>query len=423
MTDKVSVSVSANTALNVNQMSDMTTNVQVGLAPGLDVNPNFDLNFLSQQSHTSDLDEHTLDKLVTDVVPTATARATKWGLNKWNAWLTRRNNLHCDFYTIDANDLNVLLRKFYAELRPEKKHIQNDLTPSSLSGIRAALHRTITSPPYNRSMNIISGTEFTTANNMFTAKCKQYVKNGNPKPQHKPPISDSDMKLLGQYFQRWQTDPVILQETVWFMLCFHFGRRGREGWAQMTIDSLVVAEETVGENQIKYVKENKTEQTKNHQGGARQKEQDYSSRNMYGHGVEVFEFYLHKLDKKCQRLFQKANKNLHQTSDSTWFAPQPLGKTSLSNMMQSISRKSSLSKVYTCHSVRASTITTLFQAGASAQMIMQVTKHKNESSLNHYVSGLSSDQNRWCNSILQNALGSSNDQQVFLNFNLAECLI
>ena len=99
--------------------------------------------------------------------------------------------------------------KIYAELRSTKKKY---LTPSSLTGIRAALHRAIQSPPYNRSINIIADAAFNSVNIMLTIKCKQYVKNGNPKPKHKPAIGESDLKLLGVYFQGWMESPRVLQE-------------------------------------------------------------------------------------------------------------------------------------------------------------------------------------------------------------------
>ena len=49
--------------------------------------------------------------------------------------------------------------------------------------------------------------------------------------------------------------------------------------------------------------------------------------------------------------------------------------------MPRISKKAGLSKVYTCHCVRASTVTTLFHSGIDTRRICSITKHKNEASL------------------------------------------
>ena len=69
-------------------------------------------------------------------------------------------------------------------------------------------------------------------------------------------------------------------------------------------------------------------------------------------------------------------------------------------MMPSISKHAGLSTVYTNHSVRASTVTTLYRAGVPAQSIMAITKHKNASSLSHYVSEISDAQKRGCSDVL-----------------------
>ena len=71
-------------------------------------------------------------------------------------------------------------------------------------------------------------------------KCKLYYRSGNPKPTHKNVIEEGDMKKLSRYFIQ-QNDgntsayesaattfwtPEILQQYMWFNLCYHFGRRG-----------------------------------------------------------------------------------------------------------------------------------------------------------------------------------------------------
>ena len=65
-----------------------------------------------------------------------------------------------------------------------------------------------------------------------------------------------------------------------------------------------------------------------------------------------------------------------------------------------ILRKTGLSQVYTAHCVRASTITSLHQAGVDAKQICAITKHKNEQSLNFYIQDSSSAQKRACSTIL-----------------------
>ena len=161
-----------------------------------------------------------------------------------------------------------------------------------------------------------------------------------------------------------------------------------------------------------FIECHKTEKSKNIQGGHKQSEQDYSSNRMYGESVSIFKFFLSKLNPDCERLFQYPI-NSFVISSEVWFANKPIGKNTLCNMMQRISEKSGLSRIYTCHSVRASCITALFQAGIPPEQIIAITKHKNTSSLKHYISisGMSSEQKKECSSILSSSVfGQANNE-------------
>ena len=121
--------------------------------------------------------------------------------------------------------------------------------------------------------------EFLSANKMFEAKCKLYTKEMNPKPTHKSSIAAGDMLKLRGYFSEgldsnnsW-ADPERLLQFVWFSVCFHFGRRGREGWRELSKQSFGIKTDDSG---ARYVTEIQTEQTKNYQGGSKQKDQAYS---------------------------------------------------------------------------------------------------------------------------------------------------
>ena len=352
------------------------------------VNENDDI-FSSQ---SSELDEQQLHEMEESSKPTSTKRATIYGIRKFTEWLEKRSKL-CDFHTVTKEELNELLRKFYAEVKAAKKG--GSLTPSTLTCLRAAIHRHITSAPFNRPFNIISENEFMSANNMFTARCKLYFKAGNKKPQHKPCIGDGDMVKLGTYFSNWSTNPTVLVEACWFFLCYNFGRRGREGWTAMTKKTFVEQEDSEGHE---YIAPAHTEVTKNHQGGHKQTNIDYSDQRMYGPGVGIYKFYISKLNPKCERLFQTPLQSYQLASH--WYSSEPMGKNPLGSIMKKISQKAGLSCIYTCHSVRASTITKLFQAGVSAHSIIAITKHKNISSLSHYIEDISTEQKRECSKIL-----------------------
>lgn len=371
--------------------------------------PNFEVTNCSQ---TSDLGQDELDEIEQKAQSKNTKRATNWGLNKFTKWCNKRSII-IDFKLITPEQLNQVLRKFYAEVKSEKGQ---PLTPSALTGIRAAIHRHITSAPLSRNMNILQDSDFMSANKMFESKTKLFTKDNNVKPQHKASIETGDMEKIAKYFREGQSDGVWtsnerLLEFVWFTICFHFGRRGREGWRELTKHSFEIKSDDRG---VRYLAEKLTEQTKNHQGGSKQSDQLYSDVRMYETStaldpVAAFEFYLTKSHPGCEALLQTTNKLANATSN-TWYKNEPLGKNTISKIMERISSKAGLSQRYTNHCVRASTVTSLYQRGVDTKTICTITKHKDERSLSHYISGTTSEQKRETSRLLTEAF-QSGDQQ------------
>ena len=78
--------------------------------------------------------------------------------------------------------------------------------------------------------------------------------------------------------------------------------------------------------------------------------------------------------------------------------------------MQNISEKAGLSVKYTNHCIRASTVTTLLEAGVDPTLIVHITKHKNVASLQHYVSDLSDKQKRETQDILSKAMSTIEEE-------------
>ena len=128
----------------------------------------------------------------------------------------------------------------------------------------------------------------------------------------------------------------------------------------------------------RYITEKLTEQTKNYQGGAKQSEQSYLDVRMYETStaldpVAAFEFYLGKTHPDCKALFQTPNKattkNLNFASTRHWYRNEPMGKNTISKMMETENfHQSRAAERYTNHCIRASTVTSLFQRGVSSKV-------------------------------------------------------
>lgn len=191
--------------------------------------------------------------------------------------------------------------------------------------------------------------EFLSANKMFEAKCKLYIKEMIPKPTHKSSTAAGDMLKLCGYFSEgldsnnsW-ADPEQLLQFVWFSLCFQFGHCGREGWQELTKQSFRIKTDDSG---ARYVTEIQTEQTKNYQGGSKQKDQAYSDVRMYENSMPLdpvgsFEFYISRLHPSSQALFQTPNHHFKK-KESRWFRNEPLGKNTIAKLMENISSKAEL---------------------------------------------------------------------------------
>ena len=72
-----------------------------------------------------------------------------------------------DFLSVAPTELNSVLRRFYGEVKSIKG---KPLTPSALTGFRAATHRHVISPEINRSFNIMTDREFIPANQKPTSR-------------------------------------------------------------------------------------------------------------------------------------------------------------------------------------------------------------------------------------------------------------
>ena len=101
-------------------------------------------SFFSSQN--SELDNEQLDEIEQKAQAKNTKRATEWRVKKFEKWFEKRQ-ITVDLKTVSATDLSEILRKFFAEVKTEKGLA---LTPSALTGIRAAIHRHLTCAPLSR---------------------------------------------------------------------------------------------------------------------------------------------------------------------------------------------------------------------------------------------------------------------------------
>ncbi|CAH3188745.1 unnamed protein product, partial [Porites lobata] len=274
----------------------------------------------SGDSKFEDLSEADIDSLIDDAVPKNTKKATAWGISVLKEVLSER------------------LKKFYQELR---KSPTEHYSASAHLSIRAAIDRHLNTLPEFSGISIVRDPLFKIANKSLSAKLKQLKAQGFAKVQHHPSISPEDI-------QKCYETKVFSDETPISLL-----RKDANG----------------GE----YVEMSISEKTKNHQGGLGDKA-DESDPKMFSTGmsncpVKYFKKFLSVLNPNQTALFQKPKRNF-LPSDEIWFENSPIGVNKLGDMMKEISLAASLSKVYTNHCVRSTTISALDEAGIPIHRIM-----------------------------------------------------
>jgi len=126
--------------------------------------------------------------------------------------------------------------------------------------------------------------------------------------------------------------------------------------------------------------------------------------------VASFTKYLSKFHPDNTALWQQPRDTYH-CSDEVWYTKTPLGKNTLSSMMSNISKLSKLSMIYTNHSIRATAITEMDEAGIDTRHIMRVSGHKSESSIKHYTQRLSEKKKREISDCLSETLMTPSDSK------------
>lgn len=99
--------------------------------------------------------------------------------------------------------------------------------------------------------------------------------------------------------------------------------------------------------------------------------------------VQSLRFYLDHLHPDCEALFQQPRSKLY-TKSKIWYSDAPIGVNALGNMMSVISEKAGLETRYTNHCIRATTVTSLQNAGMAPSDIVAVTGHRSIASIDSY---------------------------------------
>ena len=186
----------------------------------------------------------------------STKNSTKYAANTFRTYL-RNKNLPEDFENWSKAYLDSCLRCFYAEVRSASGELYKR---TSLFSIRNGINRYLSK---TSSINITKDAEFDASIDMFLSMCKYTVREGKGSVVHRDGIEHSDIEKLYTSMVFSVHTPTDLLNKVWFELCLHFCRRGKENQRELTPQMFAI--ET--DNLVKmYICQIRSEVTKNHQG-------------------------------------------------------------------------------------------------------------------------------------------------------------
>ena len=120
----------------------------------------------------------------------------------------------------DKESLAAVLKLFYIEARKEDG---TAYSKSTLNSFRFGLNRHYLS---TRDINIINDPAFNETNKVFGAKCVELKRQGLAKVEHKQPICQEDLQKLCECGIFDISNPVTLQNKIFFEVMLYFCRRG-----------------------------------------------------------------------------------------------------------------------------------------------------------------------------------------------------
>ena len=194
-----------------------------------------------------------LRRILTEKDAKNTIRATNGAVKVFRSYLKARN-LPEAFEEFDIPQLDDALGKFYVEVRQENSE---KYQKSSLYGLRYGINRHLS---VRNNFDITKDQAFQVSQKIFSAVTKNLKREGKGAITHYPPIEESDLHKMYEYFDN--NDRLKLQQKVFVDTMLYFWRRGRENIHELIISDFAAT--TDSEGQL-YVYIARDEQTTNHQ--------------------------------------------------------------------------------------------------------------------------------------------------------------
>jgi len=319
----------------------------------------------------ANLSELEIDELEQNKDAESTKKVVEKSVRTFRAFLAEKNE-SINFEDYNLVELKKALRLFYANARTKKGELYK---VTSIVQLRYGLSKFIQSQlGYD-----ILGAGFEDVNGSFSAMRKELTRRGKGDIVHHPPISESDMKKLYEHPLAFKTRASVgLQNKVMFEVILFMCRRGRENLHSMNKDFYGIFKDDEGKE---YVEQKQSEVNKNHSEKRKHTETTGEGRMYERPGdpmcpVASYKSYTAKLNPNCDALWQRPADAIDDDDANPWYTNRRVGVNTIAKFMSELSKMAKLSVTYTNHSIRATSITMMDNAGMEARHIMRVSGHR-----------------------------------------------
>ena len=354
-------------------------------------------NGTSKQRFTA-FTEDEMEKFKQKSLNKNTKKTTSTWMNAYRSWANEKGERE-DIENISPEQLNLLLERFYAEIR---KKDGTNYEPESLGVMQASIDRFLREN--NCNFSIVRDPMFTSSRAVLSGKATVLRESGKgTRPNSAKALTWEEEEELWQTNKLGDSSPEVLLHTVWFVLTQHLGFRGCQEHKVATIEEFKFQVDDQGREYISYAD---AKPTKTRQGGIRVKKRSQKPRMFQTNDercpVSLFKKYLlhrplHLLNNGP--LYLSINYN---TRNDVWYKDQKMGVNRITEIMKRIVSGTTFSgsKKFTNHSGRKTVVKKLDEAAVPRNKIIAVTGHCNEKSLDDYVDVMNNDQSRELSSII-----------------------
>ncbi|KAK3742851.1 hypothetical protein QZH41_004527 [Actinostola sp. cb2023] len=301
---------------------------------------------------------------VTEQQSKNTREKTKYDLTVWQRFCLTKNEQR-ELENIPGDELNLLLCSFFKTVA---KKNGDQYEPGTLTSFQRSIQRYLNAQ--GSKANILKGDEFKLSREVLASKRKELVVKygkGN-RPQASRQVLDEEEDKLFATGELGDSNPQVLQRTVWWLLSLHFGFRARDESRRLLWGDVSLENDPETGNEVlvwKAERGSKTRQGQDHPSGHRA---FYPTAQATGNERCPVKHYKTFMSHRPVEMnqpespFYLAIHHQRKPEDIIWYKKCPLGKNEIGKLLSMAIKNAGIKGRITNHSVRKTSISRLLDA-------------------------------------------------------------